>query len=108
MQSAAVEEEPDINPIEINAGAWYLRAVRADDWSSDTRYTWAVCEATTGEVLAEVTLDPARGDIDCRARDGHAAAAVAATESVRRFAAAIAAGNRDNRGVTVVGPAEPE
>jgi len=65
-----------VEPVEINAGAWYLRAPRQDEliddrpaladlgetdpdyvtrcsalWSSDTGYTWAVCEPTTGEML---------------------------------------------------------
>ena len=39
--------------MEINAGAWYLRGV-----PSDTRYRWHVCEPVTGDVVAEVTLDP--------------------------------------------------
>jgi RimJ/RimL family protein N-acetyltransferase len=86
-----------VEPIEINAGGWYLRALRCDDriddrpavvassldpeigrwrhrphadlagaeayvrrrtgeWASDERYTWAVCEPTTGEMLGEVEL----------------------------------------------------
>ena len=77
-----------MDPVEINAGRWYLRGLRADgriddrpalaelditdpdhvartdaDWSSDARYSWAVCEPTTGELLAEVSLDPATGDL---------------------------------------------
>ncbi len=104
-----------MQPVEINAGRWYLRGLRADeriddrpalaeldisdpdyiastdaDWSSDARYSWAVCEPTTGELLAEVSLDPATGDITGRARTGHDDAAAAAAESVRRFASAIA------------------
>jgi hypothetical protein len=100
-----------VQPVEINAGAWYLRALRADDriddrpalaqlgetepdyvarcsaqWESDTRYSWAVCEPTTGELLAEVTLDPTTGLIGLRARPGHDAAAQAAGDTVRRFA----------------------
>ncbi|SII28055.1 Uncharacterised protein [Mycobacteroides abscessus subsp. abscessus] len=68
-----------MEPIEINAGAWYLRALRADermddrpaltslgvddadyvtvraaDWDSDRLYSWAVCEPTTAEMVAEV------------------------------------------------------
>jgi len=58
-------------------------------WSTDTRYSWAVCEPTTGELLAEVTLDPQSGAIATRARAGQAQAAAAAAESVRRFAAAV-------------------
>lgn len=100
-----------MEPVEINAGAWYLRALRADDriddrpalaemgetdagyvqnradeWESDTTYSWAVCEPTTGELLAEVTLSPGTGRIGLRARPGHADAAQAAGEAVRRFA----------------------
>lgn len=100
-----------MEPIEINAGAWYLRALRADDriddrpalaelgeadadyvakrtanWETDTAYSWAVCEPTTGELLAEVTLQPATGLIDLRARPGHAEAAQAGGDAVRRFA----------------------
>jgi hypothetical protein len=48
-----------------------------------------VCEPTTGELLAEVTLDPATGAIATRARAGHHNAAAAAADSVRRFATAI-------------------
>ncbi|OBI74861.1 hypothetical protein [Mycobacterium sp. E740] len=103
-----------MEPVEINAGAWYLRALRDDelmddlpaladmgetdptyvsrcrtDWASDIRYTWAVCEPTTGEMLAEATLAPATGSIGLRARPGHAEAAQAAGDVVRRFAATL-------------------
>ena len=103
-----------VEPIEINAGAWYLRALRADDrvddrpaladmgqhdaehvarrttqWETDTLYSWAVCEPTTGELLAEVTLDPASGNIGQQARRGHAQAAQTGADAVRRFADAI-------------------
>ena len=102
-----------MEPVEINAGAWYLRALRDDDliddrpaladlgepdpdyvtlcnarWASDTGYNWAVCEPTTGELLAEVTLDPMAATLHTRARDGHEDAAAIAAQSVRRFAAA--------------------
>jgi hypothetical protein len=105
-----------LEPVEINAGQWYLRALRADGriddrpaladlgvtdpghvahsaaaWSADTGYSWAVCDVTTGELLAEATLDPATGGIATRARDGYAHAATAAAESVRRFAAVVVA-----------------
>ena len=110
-----------MDPIEINAGAWYLRAPREDEliddrpslaalgetdpdyvavctaqWASDTRYTWAVCEPTTGEMLAEVTLDPAAATMRSRARDGHTDVAAIAEISVRRFAAGAL-------GITVTG-----
>jgi hypothetical protein len=103
-----------MDPVEINAGQWYLRALRADSriddrpalgdlgvtdpdyvarsaarWSADASYSWAVCEVTTGELLAEVTLDPETGEIATRARTAHTQAATAAAESVRRFAAAL-------------------
>lgn len=103
-----------MEPVEINAGAWYLRALRADNrvddrpaladlgehddehvarrsaqWDTDALYSWAVCEPTTGELLAEVTLDPATGDISQRARPGHAQAAQTGADAVRRFADAM-------------------
>jgi hypothetical protein len=103
-----------MEPIEINAGAWYLRGLRDDDliddrpaladlgesdpdyvtrreaqWASDTFYSWAVCEPTTGELLAEVTLDPVTVTVLSRARAGHADAAAIAVVSVRRFAGAV-------------------
>lgn len=103
-----------VEPVEINAGAWYLRAPRQDEliddgpalaalgetdpdyitrctehWASDTGYTWAVCEPTTGELLAEVTLDPLAATLRTRSRDGHTDAAAIAAQSVRRFAGAV-------------------
>jgi hypothetical protein len=103
-----------VEPVEINAGAWYLRTPRQDEliddrpalaalgetdpdyvtrcsalWASDIGYTWAVCEPTTGEMLAEVTLDPVAATLRTRSRDGHADATVIAARSVRRFAAAV-------------------
>lgn len=102
-----------MEPIEINAGAWYLRALRCDermddtpalrelgtddpdyvgrcdaDWGNDRRYSWAVCEPTTGEMLAEITLDPSDGTVAVRTRRGHDEAARVGTEAVARFAAA--------------------
>ncbi|PRC46778.1 hypothetical protein C6A85_88350 [Mycobacterium sp. ITM-2017-0098] len=103
-----------MEPVEINAGAWYLRALRADDrvddrpalaelrehrpdyvrslaaqWDSDSLYSWAVCEPTTGELLAEVTLDAVTGTIATRARPGHEQAAQTGTDAVQRFARAV-------------------
>ncbi|GFG51744.1 hypothetical protein CQY20_10765 [Mycolicibacterium agri] len=70
-----------MEPVEINAGAWYLRGVQAD-----TGYRWDVCEPITGEVVAAVTLDPATGLIGMQAQPGHAEAAQTAADAVRRFA----------------------
>ncbi|HKP41666.1 hypothetical protein [Mycobacterium sp.] len=103
-----------MEPTEINAGAWYLRALRQDEliddrpalaalgeidphyvtrcsalWAHDAGYSWAVCEPTTGEMLAEVTIDPATATVRTRARDGHTDAAAIAEQSVRRFATAV-------------------
>lgn len=100
-----------MEPVEINAGSWYLRALRADervddrpaladlgeadpayvdrctrDWLDDVRYTWAVSEPTTGEMLAETALNPTDGTVHSRVRDGHDDAARTAEEAVRRFA----------------------
>lgn len=102
-----------MEPVEINAGAWYLRALRADDrvndrpalaaggvtdpghvadraaqWAADEHYSWAVCEPTTGELLAEVGLTPigGGGTLSGWARRGHDDALTAASDAVRRFA----------------------
>lgn len=63
-------------------------AVRAAQWESDTYYSWAVCEPTTGVLLAEVTVDPVMQSLHTRARPGHSTAATTAADSVRRFASA--------------------
>jgi hypothetical protein len=106
-----------VEPVEINAGTCYLRALRADDrvddrpalvdlgecraeyvallakqWDSETLYSWAVCEPTTGELLAEVTLEPSTGAIDTRARPGHEQAARTGEKAVQRFADAAFGG----------------
>jgi hypothetical protein len=99
-----------MEPVEINAGACYLRALRCDEriddrpalaemgitdpghvavrraqWADDAVYSWAVCEPTTGELLAEVTLTPSTGIIATQARPGGIEAARRAAEVVRRF-----------------------
>jgi hypothetical protein len=71
-----------MEPVEINAGAWYLRALRADEWATDTVYAWAVCEPTTGQPFAEVTADPASGAVSAQ---GDADAGEAGADAVRRF-----------------------
>ncbi|HOB48228.1 MAG TPA: hypothetical protein PKK01_02780 [Mycobacterium sp.] len=106
-----------MEPVEINAGRWYLRALRADEriddrpaladlgesdksyvsdslagWAADSSYSWAVCEPTTGELVAEVTLDPRTAAVATRARHGHDDAAATAAEAVRRFAAGMGIG----------------
>ena len=103
-----------MEPVEINNGQWYLRALRYDDrvddrpaladlgetdldyvhdaedaWADDTRYTWAVCEPTTGELLAEVTLEPVSGYMHSRARHGFEDAAAMSEDTVRRWASAV-------------------
>jgi len=103
-----------MEPIEINAGGWYLRALRADDriddrpalaaggvtdpghvarraaeWESDRRYAWAVCEPTTAELVAEIVLTPGAdgsAEITGWARDGQEPALAAARSAVTRFA----------------------
>lgn len=78
-----------MEPVEINAGAWYLLPLRAEDWATHNCYSWAVCEPTTGVPLAEVSLDPCSGTVTSRAQPGQDSAAAAASESVRRFAAGL-------------------
>lgn len=111
---AAAWQAERVQPVEINAGAWYLRALRADDrvddrpaladlgedrpdylesaaaqWDSDSQYTWAVCEPTTGELLGEVTLEPSTRTIGTRSRPCHERATQTGAEAVRRFADAM-------------------
>lgn len=100
-----------MEPVEINAGAWYLRALRDDGrvtdrpaltdlgvgdpanhvvaaqqgWADETRYTWAVCIPTTGELIAEIVVTP-DGELVGRARSGHEEALVESLPVVRRFA----------------------
>ena len=65
--------------MEINAGAWYLRGVCAD-----TGYRWDVCEPISGDVVAEVTLDP---DTATMSSVGDNADAIdVAEQAIRRFA----------------------
>ena len=65
--------------MEINAGAWYLRGV-----PSETGYQWDVCEPISGEVVAEVTLDP--GTATMSSVGGNADAIEVAEQAIRRFA----------------------
>lgn len=102
-----------MDPIEINAGNWYLRALRADDrvddrpaladggitdpdyvglraaqWADGSVCSWAVCQPDTGELLAEVLLTPqgANGLLTGWTRVGHDDALTTATDAVARFA----------------------
>ncbi|MFC9965910.1 hypothetical protein [Nocardia ignorata] len=104
-----------MEPIEINAGSWYLRALRADDriddrpalaeagivdpdyiarrdngWADESHLSWAVCVPTTAEMIAEIGVTPdADGTalITGWARDGFADALATGVESVTRFVA---------------------
>lgn len=103
-----------IEAVEINAGEWYLRAFRDDDrvtdrpalalagvtdpdhvrrceqgWADETRFAWAICEPTTGEMLAEIAIEPedeGRARISGFAREGHDEPLAASRPVVRRFA----------------------
>ncbi|BDU04897.1 GNAT family N-acetyltransferase [Nocardia cyriacigeorgica] len=102
-----------MEPIEINAGSWYLRALRADDriddrpalaeggitdpgyvarrtaqWDEETHYSWAVCEPTTAELVAEVGVTPGEGhsaEIAGWSRPGYDEALEAGMTAVLRF-----------------------
>lgn len=103
-----------MEPIEINAGRWYLRALRSDErvddrpaltdggiadpgyiarrsaqWVDESHLSWAVCEPTTGELLAEVGITPSADNTATFtgwSRPGHDDALAAASDTVRRFA----------------------
>jgi hypothetical protein len=68
-----------VDPVEINAGAWYLRGVR-----SDAYYRWDVCEPITGDVVAQVTLDPDTARLSSVGDNSEAIEV--AEQAVRRFA----------------------
>ncbi|MGN2641420.1 hypothetical protein ACWEKT_24080 [Nocardia takedensis] len=102
-----------MEPIEINAGSWYLRALRADDriddrpalaaggitdadyvarragqWTDETHYSWAVCEPTTAEMVAEIGVVPGAdgtAEVDGWARPGYESALADGLTTVRRF-----------------------
>lgn len=97
-----------MHPVEINAGAWYLRALRLDERIPDApalaelgvpdpadyvaaaeadaeRCVWGVCIPTTGEVIALIGVDGG-GGLRGIARDGYAGALADAQEPVRRYA----------------------
>lgn len=110
-----------MEPVEINAGAWYLRALRDDErvtdvpalgetgllgipsaspaqfvadaaswWADETRFTWAVCEPTTGELVAliAVTKDTERPELarlTSTYRTDHSEALAVGSAAVTRF-----------------------
>jgi hypothetical protein len=82
-----IDDRPALTDLGVSDPDYVARS--AASWSADTSYSWAVCEVTTGELLAEVTLRPGSSEIATRVRAGHADAAAAATESVQRFAAEL-------------------
>lgn len=123
-----------MEPVEINAGAYYLRQLRADgaiddrpalldtfadpetarwvrtrvpdldaagryveartdQWKSDTRYSWAVADQTTGKVLAEIDLknldfEAGTAEAGCWTHPAHRGRGIAAEalRTVVRFA----------------------
>ncbi|WP_280331747.1 hypothetical protein [Nocardia wallacei] len=104
-----------MEPIEINAGGWYLRALRADDriddrpaladggitdpeyvarrahdWAAEAHYSWAVCEPTTAELVAEIVVTPnpdGTAGISGWARESYDGALASGEQAVRRFVA---------------------
>ncbi|GGK56334.1 hypothetical protein [Nocardia camponoti] len=104
-----------MEPIEINAGAWYLRALRADrriddrpaladggvtdpdyvatrsaQWADESHFSWAVCVPTTAELVAEIGVTPSpdgTAAVSGWARTGFDDALATGLESVTRFVA---------------------
>lgn len=88
-----------MEPIEVNAGGYYLRALRVDDriddttavggildlgperalaridefargWAEETELSWAVCEQTDVTCLAIITYDVGRDELTMTASPG--------------------------------------
>ncbi|MEU6580976.1 hypothetical protein [Nocardia sp. NPDC046763] len=104
-----------MEPIEINAGSWYLRALRADEriddrpaladagiteadyvarrsaeWADETHFSWAVCIPTTAEMVAEIGVRPnadGTATVTGWARAGYDSALADGLVTVRRFTA---------------------
>ncbi|MFF0635703.1 hypothetical protein ACFYTS_24730 [Nocardia sp. NPDC004151] len=104
-----------MEPIEINAGSWYLRALRADEriddrpaladggitdpgyvdrrtaeWADESHFSWAVCVPTTAELVAEIGVHPhpdGTATVTGWARSGYDSALEDGLVSVRRFTA---------------------
>ena len=102
-----------MEPIEINAGNWYLRAMRADEriddrpaladggitepdyvarrnaeWAAESHFSWAVCVPTTAEMVAEIGVTPGTDGTAAVvgwARTGYEEALADGLESVHRF-----------------------
>lgn len=104
-----------MDPVEINAGRWYLRALRGDErvddtpalraagitdedyiqrrlseWADDEHYSWAVCVPETGEMVAEIGVSPNGGSarIGGWTLTGYDDAFAEGLAAVRRFAEA--------------------
>ena len=101
-----------MEPVEINAGRYYLRQLRGDDllddrpalaaagvsapegyvdrrareWAGDESYSWAIAEPTTGALLGEVVLG-ADGALEVWTSPEDGTAAREAADAVARFAA---------------------
>lgn len=102
-----------MEPIEINAGAWYLRALRADEriddrpalaeggttdaeyvvrrsaqWADESYLSWAVCDPVTAELVAEIGVAPEAGGtarVSGWSRPGYEAALEVGLAAVYRF-----------------------
>ncbi|MGB3708557.1 hypothetical protein [Gordonia sp. (in: high G+C Gram-positive bacteria)] len=100
--------------VEINAGAWYLRALRDDDrlsdvpaltllgiddpagyvrdtdaaWADESSLTWAICVPTTGELAALIGVDR-DGTFRGVSRNGFGDALSAAADPAARCATAL-------------------
>lgn len=106
-----MEGTDGMEPIEVNAGQVYLRGLRADervddrpalaeggitdpdyvanralDWAQDRAYTWAVCDITSGQLQAELVLDPNSGVLSGWARSGQQPLLDEGIGAVQRFA----------------------
>ncbi|MGJ0119148.1 hypothetical protein ACQ7HM_08075 [Williamsia sp. MIQD14] len=83
LRDTAIDWDDDTAPAQFVADA-------ATTWADESRFVWAVCEPTTGELVAAVWADPiddARATVGGSARPGHDDALATGVTVVTRFVA---------------------
>ena len=82
-----ITDVPALSHLEVDDPAAYVAAAQRD-WESETRFVWAICIPTTGELIALIGVTPngSSGRLWGEARDGYDEALDTAVGPVSRFA----------------------